>query len=59
MNILILMIPIALLLALGFVLSFAWAVENGQFEDMETPAHRILENDNNEDLERKQHERVH
>lgn len=48
MNILILMIPIALLLGFGFVAAFIWATENGQFEDTTTPAHRILENEDQE-----------
>ncbi len=48
MNILTLMIPIALMLGLGFVGAFLWAVDNGQFEDTETPAHRILENEDQE-----------
>jgi cbb3-type cytochrome oxidase maturation protein len=48
MNILVLMIPLALLLGIGFVGAFIWATENGQFEDTETPAHRILENDDQE-----------
>jgi cbb3-type cytochrome oxidase maturation protein len=51
MNILILMIPIALLLGFGFVFAFLWAVEQGQFEDTETPSHRILDF---EEQERKQ-----
>ena len=45
MNILVLMIPIALLLGVGFVSAFLWAADQGQFEDTETPAFRILEND--------------
>ncbi|MBK9321525.1 MAG: cbb3-type cytochrome oxidase assembly protein CcoS [Bdellovibrionaceae bacterium] len=47
MNILILMIPMAFALGLGFVAAFMWAASKGQFDDLETPAHRILE-DNNE-----------
>ncbi len=43
MSILIIMIPISLLLGLGFVLSFVWTVNSGQLDDTETPAHRILE----------------
>lgn len=50
MNVLMLMIPMALLLGLGFVMAFIWAANKGQFDDMETPAHRILKEDN----ERKQ-----
>lgn len=47
MNIVTLMIPMALLLGVGFVLAFLWATSQGQFDDLETPAHRIL-NDENE-----------
>lgn len=49
MNILILMIPMAILLGIGFVFAFLWATGKGEFDDLETPAHRIL----SEDLERK------
>ncbi|MFP5519722.1 MAG: cbb3-type cytochrome oxidase assembly protein CcoS [Bdellovibrionia bacterium] len=49
MNILVLMIPMALLLGFGFVMAFMWATNKGQFDDLETPAHRIL----NDEKERK------
>ena len=49
MNIILLMIPMALILGLGFVAAFFWATSKGQFDDLETPAYRIL----NEDHERK------
>ena len=55
MNILVLMIPMALFLGIGFLAAFLGAANSGQFDDTETPAHRILENDD----ERIQHERVH
>ncbi len=42
MNILVLMIPMALLLGIGFIAAFLWATSKGQFDDLETPAHRIL-----------------
>ncbi len=48
MNILVLMIPMALLLGFGFVAAFMWASHRGQFDDLETPAHRILKDDQNE-----------
>lgn len=48
MNVLILMIPMALLLGLGFVGAFLWATSKGQFDDLETPAHRILLDEENE-----------
>lgn len=52
MNIIILMIPMALLLGFGFVAAFFWATSKGQFDDLETPAHRILLDDNNERKQR-------
>lgn len=48
MNILVLMIPMALILGVGFVGAFFWASSRGQFDDLETPAHRILHEDKNE-----------
>jgi cbb3-type cytochrome oxidase maturation protein len=42
MNILFLLIPIAMLLATAAVITFVWAVRRGQFDDLETPAIRIL-----------------
>ena len=47
MNILFLAIPLAIVLGLFFVVSFFWALEQGNFDDLETPAHRILFEDNN------------
>lgn len=43
MNVLYIMIPISLFLGLGFVLFFIWGVKTGQFDDTETPPHRIFE----------------
>lgn len=42
MSILALMIPIAILLGASFLAAFIWAATDGQFDDSETPAHRIL-----------------
>ena len=42
MNVLNFMVPIALLLGFGFLSAFIWSVLNGQLDDTETPAHRIL-----------------
>ena len=42
-------LPFALLLALIFLAAFIWSVKSGQMDDLETPAHRIL----GEDEERK------
>jgi cbb3-type cytochrome oxidase maturation protein len=37
-----LLVPIAALFALGVVGVLVWAVRSGQFDDLESPAHRIL-----------------
>ena len=42
MSILYILVPLALLLGTGAVLLFLWAVRDGQFEDLETPAVRVL-----------------
>ena len=42
MTILFLLIGISLLVALGFLASFIWAVRSGQYEDDYTPSVRIL-----------------
>ncbi len=45
MTILYIIIPIAIILVSFFVLIFLWAVKNEQFDDLETPAHKILIDD--------------
>ena len=45
MNIFYLLIGVSLLAALIFLGAFIWAVRNGQFDDNETPAIRILFDD--------------
>ncbi len=42
MNILLLLIPLALLLGLSGLAAFFIASGSGQFEDLETPAYRAL-----------------
>lgn len=42
MEILIPIILISLLVALGFLVAFIWAVRSGQYDDAETPAYRML-----------------
>ncbi len=48
MNILYVIIPIAIMLVSFFMLSFMWAVKAEQFDDLETPAHKILIDDWND-----------
>ncbi len=45
MSILFLLIPLALLIVAAAVASFWWATRDGQFDDLETPAVRILFDD--------------
>ena len=42
MDVLLALIPIAILLGLGAVSAFVWAVRSGQLDDLETPAMRLL-----------------
>lgn len=42
MMIIVLMIPMALVLGFGFLATFIFALKKGQFDDLDTPAHRIL-----------------
>lgn len=42
MSIIYVLAPLALLLGTSAVIAFLWAVNKGQFDDMETPANRML-----------------
>ncbi len=50
MTILYLLIPLSLILLGLAVWAFFWAVKNDQFEDLEGPAHRILFDEDENDL---------
>lgn len=45
MSVLLLLIPMSVLIAAGFLAAFFWAVRSGQYEDTCTPALRILTED--------------
>lgn len=45
MEVLYWLIPLALLIAGGGLCAFLMALKSGQFDDLETPAHRILAED--------------
>jgi cbb3-type cytochrome oxidase maturation protein len=47
MTVLIIMIPMALILGFGFVMAFIVSMKTGQYDDLETPAHRMLKEDSN------------
>lgn len=56
MSVIFVLLPMALLLGAGFAAGFAWMAASGQFDDLETPAHRLLLEDStgleaSEDLE--------
>ncbi|MGO1692770.1 MAG: cbb3-type cytochrome oxidase assembly protein CcoS [Marinobacter sp.] len=40
-----LLVPVMLVLVTMGILLFSWAVKNGQYDDLEGPAHRILYDD--------------
>jgi cbb3-type cytochrome oxidase maturation protein len=45
MSILFLLVPLAIVLAGAGVLAFRWAVRSGQYDDVDTPAIRMLLDD--------------
>lgn len=45
MSILYFMIPMGILIVIGALWAFFWAVDSGQFDDLESPAWRILLDD--------------
>lgn len=45
MNMIYLVLPLALLLAGVAVAAFMWAARRGQFDDLDTPAQRMLHDD--------------
>ena len=45
MNIIFVLIPVGLILLGVAIGAFFWAVQNGQFDDLDSPAERILEDD--------------
>lgn len=45
MNVLVLTIPVTFTMVLLFILFFAAAARNGQFDDLETPAHAPFSDD--------------
>ncbi|KAB2669760.1 MAG: cbb3-type cytochrome oxidase assembly protein CcoS [Verrucomicrobia bacterium] len=45
MNVILLLIPLSLLMAGGFLWAFVWAVRSGQYEDTCTPSMRVLADD--------------
>lgn len=48
MDILFAVVPFSLFLLALAIYGFFWAIRSGQFEDMDSPAHRILFDDDEE-----------
>ena len=42
MIVILLLIPLSILIAIGFLAAFIWAVRSGQYEDTCTPSLRLL-----------------
>lgn len=42
MIVILLLIPLSILIAIGFLAAFIWAVRSGQYEDTCTPSMRLL-----------------
>ncbi len=51
MSVIYLVLPLAILLAIGFVAAFIWATRTGQYDDLNSPAVRMLNDE--EEIERK------
>ena len=51
MEIIYILIPIALIMGVISLFGFIWATKKGQFDDLDTPAHRMLLDD--EEIEKK------
>jgi len=45
MDALFFLVPLAILLGAGFAVAFLWAVQDGQYDDVEDAAERILHDD--------------
>ena len=54
MSIILVLIPLGLVLVAAAVAAFFWAVGNGQFDDLDSPAWRILTRDDTRPEQRQQ-----
>jgi cbb3-type cytochrome oxidase maturation protein len=45
MDIIFVLLPLTLLIAVAALVAFVWSVRRGQFDDMKTPALRVLFDD--------------
>ena len=47
MNVVWFLLPVSIFLGIAFLVAFIWSVRKGQLDDMETPAYRMLLDDEN------------
>lgn len=59
MTALFVVLPLAVVLSLAAALAFVWATRRGQFDDLETPAVRVLCDDLGERSHARSHEPPH
>lgn len=45
MSIIYIVLPLALVIVLAGIVAFVWATRRGQYDDLETPALRVLHDD--------------
>ena len=48
MSVLYVLVPVALALVLVAIVAYVWAARRGQFDDLETPAHRAIQDEPDE-----------
>ena len=51
MSVIVILIGASLLVALGFLIAYLWAVKSGQYDDKYTPSVRILFEDSKKNAE--------
>ncbi len=51
MSVILILIICSLLVSIGFLAAFFWSVNNGQYDDDISPAVRILNDDEMEDID--------
>lgn len=54
MDIIYALVPLSIVLILIAIFVFSWAVKGGQFDDLDSPAHRILFDDDDHLFDKKE-----
>ena len=54
MSVVFVLVPIGLVIGVAAIAAFLWATRQGQFDDLDTPALRILGDDPNQPRDRDQ-----